>query len=83
MSSVRRLRKLATCEILQVAKIYNLRNLQVAKFCNPQNFDSFPLIFNRFAPKFLCFDHESSNSDQVQCVIVKLRNYEAFNLQNY
>ena len=35
VSSVRRLRKLATCEISQVAKIRNLRNLQVAKFCNP------------------------------------------------
>ena len=35
VSSVRRLRKLATCEISQVAKI-----LQVAKFCNPQNFNN-------------------------------------------
>ena len=40
MSSVRRLRNLATCEILQVAKIRNLGNLQVPKFCNPQNFHS-------------------------------------------
>ena len=40
MSSVRRLQKLATCEISQVAKILNLQNLQVAKFCNPQNFDN-------------------------------------------
>ena len=40
VSSVRRLRKLATCEISQVAKIRNLQNLQVAKFCNPQNFNS-------------------------------------------
>ena len=32
------LRKLARCENSQAAKICTLRNLQIAKFCNPQNF---------------------------------------------
>ena len=40
VSNVHKLRKLATCEISLVAKFLNLRNLQVAKFCNPQNFNS-------------------------------------------
>ena len=63
MSSVRRLRNLATCEISQPAKFACCQILQPPKF--PQ---FAPSIFNKFAPNFHYFDHESSNSAQVHCL---------------
>ena len=51
-----------------VVKIRNLRNLQVANFCNTEKFHSFFLLFCIFAPNVFLNDHASLSSTRVRRV---------------
>ena len=51
-----------------VAKIRNLRNLQVAKFRNTAKFHSFFLLFCIFSPNVFQNDHSSSSLARVHRV---------------